>query len=198
MPLVLPNTIAAGDDILAEILQGNFDAIAAKFSGGLVDADCSALMNLNGSKLAPNSMPGDRIATGTIALEKMGANSVGTTQLVAASVTKDKLATTVGQRATLAQLEIGTLTGTLTFAGVGLVNALTKRVSTAVVGGVSSWVVIVERLGQTPITGSLFTNAQTLTPATAIPSATTTPLEIVLSNLTGNTVDVAFRYLNNS
>ena len=87
MPVTLPFQLVAGELIRYSRLMANFNALAAKFTGGIVDADTSDLMALNGSKIAVNTLPADRIIAGSITVTQMGSNSVGTAQLVAGSVT---------------------------------------------------------------------------------------------------------------
>jgi len=203
MPVDLPYTLHPGDDILAEILQSNFQALVDHFSGGLVDADCSVLMGLNGAKVAVNTMPGDRIATGTIAKLQMGAASVGTPQLEALGVTKDKLTVTVGQKITKAQMELKTFAtvGMSIVLGSATLLSITCDMIQAVVAGVNSWVPrlhVTSFLG-TSVAGSAY---YVLTPVTAIPVISTTPFEPVLKNQSGVTgivtIDVDFHYLENS
>lgn len=208
MALVLPWTINPGDDILAEKLQANFQAIADKFSGGLVNADFSTLCALDGAKLAANSLPGDRIASGTITQTQMGSSSIGSAQLIALGVTKDKLAVAAGSRATKSQLEINVLTGTVgfTIGGANKGFAFWAEIATQLVGGVSSWIVKVHQPSSASglvqdVNSSVYTASLVPSPS-AIPSASTTPLGVVLRNPVftagGGQVDVDFYYIANS
>lgn len=199
MPLTLPYTIAPHSKILSVPLQANFQSIIDKFSGGLVNADFSTLCAFDGAKMAVNSMPGDRIATGTLTKAQMGAASVDNAQLVALAVTKDKLSTTAGQKITQAQMTLGSFLTTGVALNTGsllkLANIACDIGTTVLVGGVASltvrWnAVLVVRSGATepsavPVTGLL-------TPVAAIPSASNLALGAVIKNLSGFTDAITF------
>ena len=202
MAITLPYTIAPDDDIDAEPLSANFQAIADKFSGGIVDADVSTLAGISGSKIAANSLPGDRIATGTITKTQMGLLCIDTPQLLALAVTKDKLTTTVGQKITKSQMELYALTNTFTFVpgGTKTCVAFSVLVGTASVGGTSSWTIILQPIYVDTVSGAISAGAsQTYTPTVAVPSGTTTVIGFVLRAYTApGTVTVDLNYVNNS
>lgn len=192
MAIQLPFTI--GPYVLAGPLNANFDALAQHL---VVDADCSTLMALQGSKIAANSIPGDRLVNAGIQLAKMGLLSVDTPQLVDQSVTKGKHTLTVGQRITLAQLEAVVVPVTKDMGVPGAASVLYfLRLDTATVASVTSWVVQIERWDNA---GSVTAKvAATWTPAAPIPSATTTVLGIVVTAVGSQTVTFNLIYLNNS
>ncbi|HKV69276.1 MAG TPA: hypothetical protein VJN72_14390 [Gaiellales bacterium] len=189
MALQLPYTIAPGDEIDAIVLMAMFQSIADKFSGGIVDADCSVLMALLGTKVAVNSLPGDRIASGTITKTQMGTSSVGTPQLEALSVTKDKLTTTVGSRVTKAQTEIKTwLKNDHSFnIGGNILLALECEVAQQVVLGTNSWRVVSRLVNQNAGTGAVTVSYFTAAPAAAVPVASTQVLGLIVRDVTATT-----------
>jgi hypothetical protein len=94
MPVTLPYDliVPVKREIKSAELMGNYNALRDKFSAGIVDADCSANMNLNGTKLLANTMPANRIIDGSVSQTQLAANSVGTTQLIDLNVTTSKIA----------------------------------------------------------------------------------------------------------
>ena len=186
MPLTLPYTIGQPTkDILSSPLQSNFQAIVSKFSGGIVDADIATGAGISGAKVAQNTLPGDRIASGTITNLQMGNNSVNTDQLVALAVTKDKLTVTAGQKITTTQLEI-----TVTALTPTQSTALPLAVTTAVVGGVSSWAVLNRYVQSYSSTFGPIYAGETLSPAAAVPSATTTVIGVYMG--TGGALGIIY------
>ena len=94
MPVTLPFdlTVPVKREIKAAELMAMYNALAAKFSAGIVDADCSTNMNLNGNKLLANTMPANRIIDGSVTQTQLAAASVGTSQLIDLNVTTGKIA----------------------------------------------------------------------------------------------------------
>lgn len=202
MALQLPYTINPDDNIDAQPLQANFQAIVDKFSGGIVDADISILAGILGTKIAANSLPGDRIASGTITKTQMGTNSVGVDQIEALAVDKTKLSVTAGSRITKTQMELKVYatTGNST----PLVNPnfsfIELDLAQAVVAGTNSWVVK-WRVGTHTAGGAIAVASGTFTPATAIPVATTTVVGLVAKNVAVGasiTFDTDMLYIENS
>ena len=197
MALTLPYTI--GPLVLSAPLNVNFQSIADKFSGGIVDADISTLAGISGAKVAQNTMPGDRIASGTVANLQMGANSINTTQLFDLAVTKAKLSVTAGNRVTKSQVEITpvTIACALSTGGGNSALLLSAILTTGVVSSVSSWGVY---LMEIHTNGG--TNAATFLPTTAIPSATTSVIGYTIRDLSitngGVTCNVVLWCLANS
>lgn len=203
MPLTLPYTIAPADDINAEPLQANFQAVIDKFSAGITDGDISPLAAIQGSKLASNSVNGDRIQSGTITQTQMGANSVGASQLIALGVSKDKLATDVGKKITQTQMELyvyAPTTATFTLGSTTFLGA-TLAIKQTVVGGVNSWYVELHVTTKS-VGGVPSDNVVNVIPPTAIPVATTQPIGALFKNLSivsgSFTYDIDLLYLNKS
>ncbi|MGH9204502.1 MAG: hypothetical protein ACRD2A_25010, partial [Vicinamibacterales bacterium] len=80
-------------EIKAGELMGNFNALVAKFSSGIVDADCSVNMNLQGTKLLANSVPANRIIDGSLTTLQLATDSVETADIKDGAVTTAKLGT---------------------------------------------------------------------------------------------------------
>lgn len=91
--LVLPS-IPASTSFMQIDTSGNMTAGPA-ISGGLTTSNLSASAGILGSQLSASAgIVGSQIASGTIGLSNMGANSVGTNQIVDLAVTNAKLANT--------------------------------------------------------------------------------------------------------
>lgn len=93
MPVTLPFdlTVPPKREIKAAELMAMYNALAAKFSGGIVDADLSAALNLNGAKIQAGSIPANRLVDGSVTSTQLADNSVGTSELADGSVTALKV-----------------------------------------------------------------------------------------------------------
>lgn len=63
----------AGDDVLAEEFNGDANTLYNDYNGNIIDANCSPIMGLQGSKLAnaPNGITKTKINTGAITGDKL-------------------------------------------------------------------------------------------------------------------------------
>ena len=176
------NRINPGDQIDATVLDSNFQELLARF-GNLTDADFSTNANLNGSKVAVNTMPGDRIASGSIGVTQMGAQSVGATQLVDLSITKGKHSTTTGQRITAAQTEMARQSVAFSIAGVGGSTYLGGTLLITQSGG--NYLAQIAWLLKNNSTNAVTVGFQTVTPTTPIPTASNMLVALTLESTAG-------------
>lgn len=197
------NRIQPGDPRNAGVLDANFQELLG-IVGALTDANIASAAGINGSKLALNSMPGNRIVNGSIAQAQMGALSVGAPQIINGDITGAKVTTTVGSRLKKANLELKLLAGTAGFSigGGNTGFAFIPHIAQQVVGGTNSWVI---KCKQSYVIGGfsgIATSADvTIVPGTAIPVATTTPIGLVWKNPVfaagGGQIDLELHYIEN-
>lgn len=123
MALTYPdNPFVDGDLIPASRWNGRWTAIQQKF-GNIVNDDIATGADITGSKIAANSMPGDRVAAKTLAQAQLALQSVGNPEIIDGTIQKGKLSTTAGQRIAQAQVEILTQSAAYSGSGVGTIYA---------------------------------------------------------------------------
>lgn len=106
MGLTFPqNPWLDGELVTAAKLNSFNTAIQQKF-GNIVNEDIASDANIDGSKLAVSTLPGDRIVGKSIATAQLGLLSVTNAEIFDGTIKKGKVATATGDRLTRAQLEI--------------------------------------------------------------------------------------------
>lgn len=195
------NRILAGQPRNAEPIDANFQELVAILAS-LTDANIAVNAGIKGSKLAANSLPGDRIITGSITQTQMGSDSIGSDQYINGSIQRLHHSTVVGQRISKTMLEVSEQTKTQGFSIGGGNTPQTFYVEriTGTVGSTPSWGARLHLVYWASGGPTIRTSADVL-PTTAIPTATTTLLTVTLSAMSfaagGGQADITWLYIEN-
>jgi hypothetical protein len=176
------NRILAGDPRNAEPLDQNFQEIV-QILGALTDANIATNAGIQGTKLAANTLPGDRLISNTITQTQMGAGSVGTLQFLDLNVTRAKMSTTVGLRIAGAQTELARQQKAFSLAGAGILVNVAVTLSLEVSGG--NYYANVNWIRRDASSGAITAGAITAVPTTPIPQASNVMLGLFLDSVSG-------------
>lgn len=156
MPITLPYdvTTPAGDFVKAAPLQANFAAIVAAVAAGWVDADIASNANIAGTKLALNSIPGNRLLAGGVGSTQIGTGAISlATQIVAGIISADRLVA-----ASLLKGNLKLVTTTVVFNASAPLPAIINSVAQSAVSGAAPFSASYALNVVSPATGVTVTN----------------------------------------